>query len=226
METPASNRLGLAEPVSRTEGTNLAEHGAWRRSSGIHRRRPAWPAGREVQADIPAGSTPSSSSWPRTRVHSGAALSVCALGGYGRRSLCLHSDIDLLILFEHPMSSSDERFVGSLLQPLWDLGLTVGQHVRELPEIVDAAALDMSNAEFLLALLDVRFIAGDERLFQRLEGWLQGLGADNRRRLLDALLQLVDERHARSTDRLPAGAGHQERSRGLGTSRRPGTSGC
>jgi [protein-PII] uridylyltransferase len=134
------------------------------------------------------------------RVHSGAALSVCALGGYGRRSLCLHSDIDLLILFEHAMSPSDERFVGSLLQPLWDLGLTVGQHVRELPEIVDAAALDMSNAEFLLALLDVRFIAGDERLFQRLEGWLQGLGADNRRRLLDALLQLVDERHTPFND--------------------------
>ena len=58
----------------------------------------------------------------------------------------------------------------------------------------------MSNAEFLLALLDVRFIAGDERLFQRLEGWLQGLGADNRRRLLDALLQLVDERHVPFND--------------------------
>ena len=58
----------------------------------------------------------------------------------------------------------------------------------------------MSNAEFLPALLDVRFIAGDERLFQRLEGWFQGLGADNRRRLLDALLQLVDERHAPFND--------------------------
>ena len=33
------------------------------------------------------------------------------------------------------MSSSEERFVGALLQPLWDLGLTVGQHVREISEL-------------------------------------------------------------------------------------------
>ncbi len=134
------------------------------------------------------------------RVHSGAAMSVCALGGYGRRSLCLHSDIDLLILFEDAMGSSDERFVGALLQPLWDLGLTVGQHVRELSDFAEPATLDLGNAEFLLALLDVRFIAGDERLFQRLDGWVRGLGPDNRRRLLDALLQLVDERRAPFND--------------------------
>ncbi len=29
-------------------------------------------------------------------------LAVAALGGYGRRALCLHSDIDLLIVFERP----------------------------------------------------------------------------------------------------------------------------
>ncbi len=131
------------------------------------------------------------------RAHSGAAMSICALGGYGRRSLCLHSDIDLLILFEDAMSSSEERFVGALLQPLWDLGLTVGQHVRE---ISDFAEFDLGNAEFLLALLDVRFIAGDERLFQQLEAWVRGLAVDNRRKLLDALLQLVDERHTSFND--------------------------
>jgi [protein-PII] uridylyltransferase len=130
------------------------------------------------------------------RVHSGAAMSVCALGGYGRRALCLHSDIDLLILFEDAMGPSEERFVGALLQPLWDLGLTVGQHVRDLSDFSEPATLDLTNVEFLLALLDVRFIAGDERLFQRLDGWVRGLGPDNRRRLLDGLLQLVDERHA------------------------------
>ena len=70
----------------------------------------------------------------KARVHSGAAMSICALGGYGRRTLCLHSDIDLLILFEDAIGPSEERFVGALLQPLWDLGLTVGQHVRELAE--------------------------------------------------------------------------------------------
>ena len=85
----------------------------------------------------------------------------------------------------------------------------------------------MSNAEFLLALLDVRLIAGDERLFQRLEGWLQGLGADNRRRLLDALLQLVDERHVPFNDTVYQLEPDIKSAPGVsGTSRRPGTSGC
>ena len=202
MESPASNRLGLAEPVSRTEGNKPSP------SSVLGDARQEYIAaarhgrgGRDVQARFSGRIDALVQQLAESaRVHSGAAMSVCALGGYGRRSLCLHSDIDLLILFEDAMGPSEERFVGALLQPLWDLGLTVGQHVRELGELAEASGLDLSNAEFLLALLDVRFIAGDERLFQRLEGWVRGLDPDNRRRLLDALVQLVDERHAPFND--------------------------
>ena len=130
------------------------------------------------------------------RIHSGAALSVCALGGYGRRSLCLHSDIDLLIVFEDAMGPSEERFVGALLQPLWDLGLTVGQHVRESLGLRRAGDARPRQR---------RVPAGAARrpLHRRRRAALPAArrlgprpGADNRRRLLDALLQLVDERHA------------------------------
>ena len=198
MEPPASNRLGLAEPVSRTEGNKplpsvvLGDARQEYIAAARHGR-----AGRDIQARYAGRIDALVQQLAETaRVHSGAAMSICALGGYGRRSLCLHSDIDILILFEDAIGPSEERFVGALLQPLWDLGLTVGQHVRDLTDFPEPATLDLGNAEFLLALLDVRFIAGDERLFQRLDGWVRGLGADNRRRLLDALLQLVDERHA------------------------------
>ena len=158
METPASNRLGLAEPVSRTEGNKPSPSTVLGDARQEYTPPPgmAGPAGRS-RPDIPAGSTPSSSSWPKTPAsiqapRSRSARSAAMVAG---RSACTRTSI-CSILFEHPMSSSDERFVGSLLQPLWDLGLTVGQHVREPPEIVDATALDMGNAEFLLALLDVR----------------------------------------------------------------------
>jgi len=202
MEPPSSNRLGLAEPVSRTEGNHTSPGallGDARQeyvAAARHGR-----AGRDVQARFSGRMDALVQQLAENaRVHSGAPLSVCALGGYGRKSLCLQSDIDLLVLFEDTMSTSDERLVGALLQPLWDLGLTVGQHVRELSELTEPATLDLGNAEFLLALLDVRFIAGDERLFQRLESWVRGIAADNRRRLLDTLLQLVDERHATFND--------------------------
>ena len=51
---------------------------------------------------------------------------VLALGGYGRRHLCLHSDVDLLVLFAGPLNAADEGRLGRFLHPLWDLGLVVG----------------------------------------------------------------------------------------------------
>ena len=47
-------------------------------------------------------------------------VGVFALGGYGRRQLCLHSDIDVLILFAGPLWPEDERFLHAFLNPLWD----------------------------------------------------------------------------------------------------------
>src|SRR5262245_63193895 len=75
-------------------------------------------------------------------------VGVFALGGYGRRQLCLHSDIDLLILFAGAIGSDDERFLHSFLNPIWDLGLTIGHHVREVHE---GSRLAEDNPEFLLA---------------------------------------------------------------------------
>lgn len=129
----------------------------------------------------------------RAREHSGAALAVCAVGGYGRRTLSLHSDVDLLVLFEEAIGTAEERFINALLQPLWDLGLTVGHHVRELVEFTEP---DVSNTEFLMSLLDLRLIAGDTRVFQRLQAWTTAAMEESGRTLLDALLALVDQRYA------------------------------
>src|SRR5438105_11007047 len=44
-------------------------------------------------------------------------VALFALGGYGRRQLCLHSDVDLLVLFDGPLGPDDERFVSGLFNP-------------------------------------------------------------------------------------------------------------
>jgi [protein-PII] uridylyltransferase len=116
---------------------------------------------------------------------------VLALGGYGRRHLCLHSDVDLLVLFGGPLSASHEGALGELLHPLWDLGLAVGHQVRELN---DFARIEADNPEFLLALVDARPIAGDRDLFDRLMARVHR--ADLHAHVLEALLALTDERHA------------------------------
>ena len=91
-------------------------------------------------------------------------MAVLALGGYGRRHLCLHSDIDLLILFGGAIGVSEERFLRAFLHPLWDVGVVVGHQVRELSEFEQ---LETDNPEFLLALIDARPLAGARPLFDR-----------------------------------------------------------
>jgi [protein-PII] uridylyltransferase len=121
-------------------------------------------------------------------------LVVCALGGYGRRTLCLHSDVDLLVAFGGEIGPAEERAVSALLQPLWDLRLTVGQHVRELS---DFDRVEPDNAELLLSLLDLRMVAGDESLFGDLRDRLECTAAERARDGIAALLELLEQRHAR-----------------------------
>jgi [protein-PII] uridylyltransferase len=133
----------------------------------------------------------------RARVETATPFVLCALGGYGRRALCLHSDIDLLIVFGGPIARPEERFVNALLHPVWDLKLTVGQHVREIEDFDEP---DTGNPEFLLALLDLRFLTGDERLAAALMERLQRARKMTDGPVLEALTALVSERHARFND--------------------------
>ena len=117
---------------------------------------------------------------------------IVALGGYGRRHLTLYSDVDILVLFEHPIGPDEELFLRGFLHPLWDLPLVVGHQVRELGEF---ARLETDNPEFLLALLDARRLVGDPGLYSRF------LAAFHRPEahasILDLLQTLIDERHAK-----------------------------
>ena len=68
------------------------------------------------------------------------------------------------MLFGGPIESAEERFLQTFLNPLWDLGLTIGHHVREVRE---GANLEADNHEFLLALTDARPIIGDAVLLDQ-----------------------------------------------------------
>ncbi|MEO5741225.1 MAG: HD domain-containing protein [Vicinamibacterales bacterium] len=133
------------------------------------------------------------------RMHTQAPLAVCAVGGYGRKSQFLHSDIDLLVVFGAPIGRPEERFVKALLHPLWDLRFEVGHHVREL---VDFDRLDTSNPEYLLALMDLRPLAGDRHLTDRLDAVLRSSSPTWRPQILDALVTLTDQRHSEFDDTL------------------------
>ena len=121
----------------------------------------------------------------------GDGVAIVALGGYGRRHLSLHSDIDLLVLFER-IDASGEQFLRAFLHPLWDLGVVIGHQVREIGDFAD---LEADNPEFLLALLDARLVAGARPLFDRFNALFHT--SSTHAQILGSLLQLIDERHAR-----------------------------
>jgi [protein-PII] uridylyltransferase len=124
-----------------------------------------------------------------------SASLIVALGGYGRRQLCLHSDVDVLLLFDGPIGPAEEGRVRAILHPLWDGHFSVGHQIRQVD---DFAELEIDNPEFLLALLDARAVAGDSTLLDRIAARVRTPAA--RARILDALGRLIDERHARFND--------------------------
>jgi [protein-PII] uridylyltransferase len=93
-------------------------------------------------------------------------FTLVALGGFGRRALFPHSDVD--ILFLHADRSTEDAYrdpVRAFCQELWDLRMKLGPTTRTLAE---CEQFDPQNVEFTISLLDCRFLAGDEELFHRL----------------------------------------------------------
>jgi [protein-PII] uridylyltransferase len=125
------------------------------------------------------------------------AVAVLALGGYGRRHLTLHSDVDVLVLFDASIGADDERFLRGFLNPLWDLPVVVGHQVRELAEFANVEA---DNPEFLLALLDARRVVGDPALYSRF--LIAFHRPETHALILELLRKLIDERHANFNDTL------------------------
>ncbi len=89
-------------------------------------------------------------------------FAMVAVGGYGRKELCLYSDIDILVLFEKKIPSGAKRLTEELFYPLWDLGLELGYGVRTNK---DCIRLGHNDYEVLTSLMDARFICGDSTLY-------------------------------------------------------------
>ncbi|MFC1839743.1 [protein-PII] uridylyltransferase [Thermodesulfobacteriota bacterium] len=88
-------------------------------------------------------------------------FALVAVGGYGRKELCLNSDIDILVLFKKKIPSDAKKLSEELFYPLWDLGFELGYGVRT---IKDCIKLGKSDFEVLTSLMDVRFLCGDSLL--------------------------------------------------------------
>ena len=90
------------------------------------------------------------------------AVSLTAVGGYGRGELSPGSDLDLLILHDGSEKSATlAEFVNAFLYPLWNAKVSLDHSVRTRIETRDMAQEDIRVA---LGLLDIRLIAGNAEL--------------------------------------------------------------
>jgi [protein-PII] uridylyltransferase len=90
------------------------------------------------------------------------ALALVAVGGYGRGELCVHSDIDIMVLFGTKIPVEARKLTDEFLFPLWDLGLDLGYATRTIKDCLQLAKDDF---EVLTSMMDARFLCGDSKLY-------------------------------------------------------------
>lgn len=96
----------------------------------------------------------------------GDDVCLIAVGGYGRRELHPHSDIDLLVLLANDAGNRYQEEIQSFITLLWDIGLEIGSSVRTLDECVAIAKQDITVAT---NLMEARRLAGNDRLRDQLQ---------------------------------------------------------
>ena len=127
----------------------------------------------------------------------GGSPSAClvAVGGYGRREMCPHSDVDLVVL--HHRREDVTGAAKALAYDLWDAGLELGYALHTPAEALRLAAQRLDSQT---SFLDGRLITGDQALF---DGWQERLPSRLRKGasgFVDALATATRERRAKAGD--------------------------
>jgi len=89
-------------------------------------------------------------------------LCVVAVGGYARREMAIHSDVDLLVLYQDELTPFVSEVSERLQYWLWDAGVTVGCATRTVD---DTLSLGREDATVRTTVLMARFLCGDGEFF-------------------------------------------------------------
>jgi [protein-PII] uridylyltransferase len=98
-------------------------------------------------------------------IHKGS-VALAALGSYGRRELCLGSDVDLLVIHQGRLSRETSEMIRRVLYTLWDIKLEVGHSVLTFQE---CNRLALSDFRFLTSVMDARFLLGARDFYRLFE---------------------------------------------------------
>ena len=94
------------------------------------------------------------------------AMTLIAVGGYGKREMFPYSDVDVLVLLGDETVSHEGDAAAAWLQQGWDMRLPISHATRNTEETIEAARADPSIAA---ALMDARFISGNRAAYLTLK---------------------------------------------------------
>jgi [protein-PII] uridylyltransferase len=89
-------------------------------------------------------------------------VALLALGGYGRRELCLGSDVDLMVIHQGKLPSAMNEVIPRAIYPLWDTRLEVGHSILTVQECIRLA---MADFRVLTSVMDARFLLGSRNFY-------------------------------------------------------------
>jgi [protein-PII] uridylyltransferase len=120
-------------------------------------------------------------------------FAIVALGGYGRRELAPHSDIDIMFLHQNRRTAAAAaKLSEAVLYLLWDVGFNVGHSVRSLGDCVAMAKEDVVSRN---SMIEARLVWGDRELFEQLTERLDEEVFEKQKGAL--LAELMKEREGR-----------------------------
>jgi [protein-PII] uridylyltransferase len=90
-------------------------------------------------------------------------IAIVALGSYGREQLCVHSDIDLLIVYEKVEGYNSELIIQKLFYLALDAGLKLGHRVHDVNDLFKASNEDIT---IRTSLMEARFVTGSSFTWQ------------------------------------------------------------
>jgi len=136
-------------------------------------------------------------SWQHFFIGCAKKHSLCAVGGYGRKELFPHSDIDILILLEESLDKETEAQLSNFCTFLWDIGLKPGLSVRTLAETLQAAQDDQT---VLTSLLEIRPISSNQALLKKLKQSISDDAICSSEVFFDAKMQEQRQRYLKFND--------------------------
>ena len=124
-------------------------------------------------------------------MRSSIPIAIVALGSYGREQLCVHSDIDILIVYKDIKGYDTHLIIEKFFYLALDSGLKLGHRVHEVGDLFRASNEDIT---IRTSLMEARFITGSTFTWHDTQTQLKKIRLHNQKDFILAKVQEAQKR--------------------------------